>query len=57
MFLQHGSTAVHLAARNENNNVMKILLEHIPNLIEQKNNVSIQFTTECTLAIYIESIE
>ena len=57
MFLQDGRTAVHLAAQYGNNNVMKILLDHSPNLIEQKDNVSIQFITECTQAIYSESVE
>ena len=57
MFLQSGKTAVHLAAMNGNNDVMKILLDHSPNLIEQKDNVSIQFITECTKAIYSESVE
>ena len=54
MFLQGGCTAVHLAAQSGNNDVMKILLDHNPNLIEQKDNVSIQFITECTRAIYGE---
>ena len=57
MFLQHGRTAVHLAAWYGNDNVMKILLEHSPGLIEQKDNVSIQFITECTQTIYSESVE
>ena len=54
MFFQHGRTAVHVAARYGNNDVMKILLDHSPNLID---NVSIQFITECTKAIYSESVE
>ena len=57
MFLQDGRPAVHLAAQYGNNNVMKILLDQSPNLIEQKDNVSIQFITECTQAIYSESVE
>ena len=57
MFLQYGRTAVHITAVNGNDNVMKILLERSPGLIEQKDDVSIQFITECTQTIYSESVE